>query len=134
VHGSTLQSRDGSKMSNRRPSTRSAFDNDECHLTRFDQSPKQLIAGHTTNFNVTLATAHNDDSRLRPRATFSTSGSSYFHVPLTTSASEVTTLWRYTNLFIIIIIVVITVRHLYNDRPVALSKSMNAVISHCTVT
>ena len=110
MHGSTLQSRDGSKMSNRRPPTRSAFDNDECHVTRFDQSAKQLIAGHTTNFNVTLATAHNDDSRLRPRATFSTSGSSYFHVPLT------------------------TVRHLHNDRPVALSKSMNAVISHCTVT
>jgi len=132
MHGSTLQSRDGSKMSNRRPPTRSAFDNDECRVTRFDQSAKQLIDGHTTYFNVTLTTAHNDDSRLRPRATFSTSGSSYFHVPLTTSASEVTTLWRYTNLFIIIII--ITVRHLHNDRPVALSKSMNAVISHCTVT
>ena len=32
------------------PATRSSFDNDECHVTAFQQSAKQLIVGHTTLF------------------------------------------------------------------------------------
>jgi len=58
-------------ISHGRPPTRSSFDNDECHMTT-----KKLIVGHTT-IKHDEPEVENVARGRSPRATFSTSGSSY---------------------------------------------------------
>jgi len=56
------------------------------------------------------ATISRDICSSRPAKTLNSTFDGIFCSKLATSASEVTTLWRYTNLFIIIIIIIRTYR------------------------